>query len=133
MKKGNYTQGTNEHSGYYTFEDGSHQHGLEFSYVVDKYPNLTMIVGDDLDMNNWKNLDLNKTDIWYFDSEHSEKQLRAELALYSPFFKKGTILLFDDIHLNEEMERVWNELKDKYDAYDATNLLHYTGFGVICV
>ena len=108
--------------------------GLEFSYVVDKYLNFVPVVGNDLDLSSWpKDLDLSKIDLWYFDSDHTEKQLRAELDLYSPFFKKGAIVLFDDIHLNEEMERVWEDIKNgKYgltDCFDATHLLHWSGFG----
>lgn len=105
--------------------------GLEFSYVVDKYPNLTMVVGDDLDLTNWpKDLDLSKTDIWYIDSLHTEVQLRRELELYTPFFKKGAIIVFDDIRM-PELYGVWKELTEKYESVEVTNPLHYTGYGVI--
>lgn len=108
--------------------------GKEFSYVVDKYPNFYPVVGDDLDLNVWpKELKLSKTDFWFIDTLHTEDQLRKELSLYSPFFKKGAVVLFDDIHLHEGMERVWNELKEKYDSYDATYPLHWTGFGIITI
>ncbi len=106
------------------------EHGLEFSYVVDKYPNLTMIVGDDLDIKNWEGVDLSKTDIWYFDSLHTEKQLRAELELYTPFFKKGAILVFDDIRM-PELWPVWNDLP--YEKIELTNPLHYTGYGMAVI
>lgn len=109
--------------------------GLEFSYVVDKYPNFHPVVGNDLNLREWpEELDLSKTDIWYFDSEHTEKQLRAELDLYSPFFKKDCIVVFDDIHLNEGMQRVWDDVvSGKWnitDHYDATDPLHWSGYGV---
>ena len=104
--------------------------GLEFSYVVDKYPNLTMIVGDDLDMKNWEGVDLGKTDFWYIDSLHTEKQLRAELELYTPFFKKGAIICFDDIRM-PELYPVWKDLTEKYEAIELTDPCHYTGWGII--
>ena len=104
------------------------EYGLEFSYIVDKYPNFIPIVGDDLDLSQWsKDLDLGKTDLWFIDSEHTAKQLRAELELYKPFFKKGTIILFDDIHM-DELWPVWQELP--YEKLDATDPLHYSGFGI---
>lgn len=110
------------------------EHGLEFSYIKDKYNNFHPIIGDDLILSNWpKELDLNKTDIWFIDSLHEETQLRKELDLYSPFFKKNAIVLLDDIHINEGMEKVWDELCSKYDYYDATDPLHYSGFGILTI
>jgi len=110
------------------------EHGLEFQYVVDKYPNFVPVVGNDLDLNNWpKDLDLKSTDLWYFDSEHTETQLRKELNLYSPFFKKGCVIIFDDIH-SFGLDPVWNDIKKgkwgKMTCIDATDPLHYSGYGV---
>lgn len=108
------------------------EEGKEFSYVVDKYPNFIPCVGDDLDLTVWpKELDLSKTDVWFIDTFHTEDQLRKEWALYSPFMKKGSIVLFDDIHINIGMETVWNELKEKYDSIDCTYPLHWTGYGLL--
>lgn len=113
------------------------EHGLEFSYIADKYLNFFPVIGDDLDMNSWPaTLALGEADIWYIDSLHEEKQLRAELDLYSPFFKKGAIVLLDDIHLNEGMERVWGDITSgkngKWDCFDASDPLHWSGYG-ICI
>ena len=107
------------------------ENGLEFSYIADNYPNLTKVVGDDLDLSNWpKDLDLKQTDIWYFDSEHTYKQLKAELDLYSPFFKKGAVLVFDDIRM-EGLWELWESLP--YDKIELTNPLHYTGYGMAVI
>ena len=108
--------------------------GLEFSYVVDKYNNFYPIIGDDLDLSNWpKDLDLSQTDIWYFDSLHTEEHLRKELDLYSPFFKKGTICVFDDIH-SFGLDPVWDDIKNGKWGFtefvDATDPLHYSGYGL---
>lgn len=102
--------------------------GLEFSYVVDKYANFHPSVGDDLKLENWpKELKLEDTDLWFIDSEHSAKQLQAELDLYSPFFKKGCVLLFDDIR-HPELWPIWEKLP--YDKAEITNPCHYSGFGI---
>ena len=112
--------------------------GLEFVYIVDKYTNFIPVLGNDLDLNNWpKDLDLGKTDLWFVDSLHEESHLRKELDLYSPFFKKDAIILFDDIHINENMEKVWEDIKKgKYGItswHDGTSPLHYSGFGLACI
>lgn len=109
------------------------EHGLEFSYIKEDYPNLTKIVGNDLDMDNWKGVDLAKTDLWFFDALHEEQHLRKELDLYSPFFKKGTIILFDDIR-SFGLWPVWEDVVSgkwgKMDTYEATAPLHYSGYGI---
>ena len=110
------------------------EHGLEYSYIKDNYSNLTMVVGDDLDLKNWpEDLDLAKTDLWLFDTIHTKIQLESELKLYEPFFKEGAVLLFDDIHISPEMDEVWETLKARYDNWDCSDPLHYSGFGICCV
>ena len=107
------------------------EHGLEFSFVKEKYPNFVPIVGDDLNLNNWpKELNLAQTDLWFFDSLHTYDQLHAELELYKPFFKEGTVILVDDIHLSPEMFKAWTEFPG--DKFDASVYLHHSGYG-ICV
>jgi len=111
------------------------EHGLEFSFIVDKYENFVPVIGNDLDLSVWpKDCDLSKTDLFFFDSLHTTDQLTKELALYSPFFKKGTILLFDDIRM-DEIWPVWESL-EKYgitDKHECTNPLHWSGFGLAMV
>lgn len=104
------------------------EHGLEYCYVVDKYPNFHPVIGNDLDLNNWNNVELGKTDLWFMDTFHQKEQLEKELELYKPYFKKGAIIMFDDIHINEGMEKVWDELP--YEKLDMTDPLHYSGFGI---
>ncbi len=110
------------------------EHGLEFSYIVDKYPNFYPSLGDDLSLLNWpKDLDLNETDLWFFDSLHEEQHLRKELDLYSPYFKKGSIILFDDIH-SFGLDPVWDDIQSgkwgQMECVDKTNPLHYSGFSI---
>lgn len=107
------------------------EHGLEFAYIVDKYPNFVPVVGDDLDLANWpKELDLSKTDLWFFDSLHTAEQLQKELDLYTPFFKKGAVLLFDDIRM-QELWPIWDALP--YDKHEITDPCHYSGYGIAIV
>jgi predicted O-methyltransferase YrrM len=106
--------------------------GLEFSFVKENYPNFVPIVGDDLNLKVWpKDLSLRNTDLWFLDSEHTFEQLNAEIELYKPFWKEGTVLLVDDIHLNEEMFKGW--LRFPGSKFDATAWLHWSGFGIVVI
>jgi len=107
--------------------------GIEFSFIKDKYPNLNMITGDDLDMKHWEGIDLTKTDLWFFDSLHTEEQLRKEMELYGEHIKKGALVLFDDIRM-PELWPVWQDIMDGkyggYDTHEGTDPLHYSGYGL---
>lgn len=105
------------------------ENGLEYSFIADKYPNFTPIVGNDLKLSNWPNdLDWKKTEILFIDSLHEKDHLYKELGIYLPLLSKGTLVMLDDIHLNEGMNQVWDGLN--YDKFDATDPLHYSGFGL---
>jgi len=100
----------------------------EFRFIKQNYPNLTMIRGDDLDLAVWpKDCQLKDTDLWFFDTDHNYKQLHTELKLYDQFFKKGTVVLIDDIRLNPGMTKAWNEIKYKKLSLPD---LHWSGFGM---
>jgi predicted O-methyltransferase YrrM len=91
------------------------------------YPQVVKILGDDLNMAIWPgSVDLMKTDIWFIDSLHTEEQLRGEIELYKPYWKRGTIVVLDDIRM-PGLNTVWNELS--YDKCETTNPNHYSGFG----
>lgn len=105
--------------------------GLEFSFVKENYSNFIPILGDDLHLEHWpKDLDLHQTDLWFFDALHTEEHLRKELEIYRPYFKKGTVLLFDDIR-SFGLWPVWHDLP--YDKHENTNPCHYSGFGIAVV
>lgn len=104
---------------------------IEFRFIDEsKYPNLTLIHGDDLDIEFWRGVDLHEVDFWFIDTAHSFDQLHQELELYDRFFKKGAVVLLDDIRINEGMQRAWDEI-----TYQKLSLpdLHHSGFGLICV
>ena len=103
---------------------------MSWRWMNADYPQLVKLLGSSTDMNIWpKGVDLSKTNVWFMDSLHEEQQLRAEVELYKPFWKKGTVILFDDIHLNDGMERVWNDLNG--DKLDISDPCHYSGFGLL--
>lgn len=108
------------------------ENGLQFSFVRGAYHNFVPVVGDDLILENWpRGLTLSKTDLWFFDSEHTYDQLKSELDLYGKFFRKGSVILVDDIHLNEGMFKAWSEFPG--DKFDASPWLHWSGFGLIVI
>ena|SRR3990167_1028500 len=107
------------------------ENGLEFSFIIKKYKNLKKVLGDDLDLKKWpEGTVLDDTDIWFLDSLHTEKQLRAELELYKPFFKEGAILLLDDIKM-PELWPVWLDLP--YEKLNISFLHVPSGFGMAVV
>lgn len=102
--------------------------GLEFSFVNRVDSRLKTVLGDDLDLNSWpKELDFSKTDILFVDAEHTEEQLRKELDLYLPLVGSGTLIVVDDIKLNDGLWKVWKELQ--YPKLDVSEL-HHSGFGI---
>jgi predicted O-methyltransferase YrrM len=107
------------------------EHGLEFSYISRDYPGLVATVGDDLELSNWPDeLRLDRTDLWFIDTLHTRAQLEKELELYSPHFKEGAVVLFDDIKM-EELWPVWLDMK--WDKYDASVLHVPSGFGIVVI
>ena len=68
--------------------------------------------------------------MWFIDTIHFARQLKKEVKLYKPFWKKGAIVVFDDIRIND-MFPVWEALQ--YDKVENTSPNHYSGFGFIKV
>lgn len=105
---------------------------IAWKWMDREYPQVIKLLGDTRDLNIYpKDMELQATDIWFFDSLHTEDQLSSELKIYTPFFKEGAVLVFDDIHMNPGMERIWNELP--YDKQDISTPCHWSGFGVAIV
>lgn len=110
------------------------ENGLEFSFIKDPPKNLHLIVGDDLDLKSWPTeLDLGATDLWFIDSEHTYEQVRKEIDLYKPYFKEGSIILFDDIHINDGLAKVWEEICDEIPGTKFESDLHHSGYGIVVV
>lgn len=92
--------------------------------------NAHILIGDTRDMTIWDEcgVDLNKTDLWFFDSDHTYKQLTEEWALYSRYFRKGTVAMLDDVLLNEGMWQAWQEIPQ---AKLLTPEIHHSGWGLV--
>lgn len=114
---------------------------IAWKWMNREYPQVTKILGDDLDLSIWQyavtppakfnpDLLLSNTDVWFIDSLHTYDQLSKELKLYSPFFKKGAIVVLDDIRM-EELLPIWESLP--YDKFENTIPNHHTGFGFFIV
>lgn len=99
---------------------------LAWKWMKYEYPQVVKILGDDLDMSLWKEVDLKKTDVWFIDTLHTGEQLKKEFELYTPYFKKGAVVVLDDIRM-DELKPVWDALP--YDKCETTNPNHYSGFG----
>ena len=100
---------------------------LAWKWMDREYPQVIKVLGDDLDLSIYpKDIDLHQTDIWFIDSLHTEEQLRKELELYRPFFKKGAIVVLDDIKI-PGLDTIWSEITE--DKCETTVPNHYTGFG----
>jgi len=72
-------------------------------------------------------------DLLYIDSKHSYDHTTKNMQLYGGEFRPRFVI-FDDIHLNEEMERFWTDAKAKYGhlAFDASELAgRPCGFGIV--
>lgn len=66
-------------------------------------------------------------DFLYIDTAHNYEQVSKEWVLYEPLVSKGGVVLFDDIHLNDGMDRFWTELQgNKVDISE----YHGSGFGI---
>lgn len=103
------------------------EHGLEFSYIKEHYPQLTKIIGDDSDMGVWpKDLDWSKTDLLFIDAEHTEEAVRREMKEYLPLIGEGKVVIMDDIKMDGLFE-AWVDIKtEKLDL----SVLHHSGFGM---
>ena len=105
----------------------------EFRFIQEDYHNLKLIRGDDLDLSVWGDLDLSKTDIWFFDTDHNYEQVHAELELYDQFFKPGCLVFMDDINLNDGMRKAWREIRYPKLELPTWHTFKDAGFGVFTV
>lgn len=104
---------------------------IAWSWMTTEFTNVVKILGDDTDLSIWpKEVDLNETDIWFIDTLHYGSQLKKEIETYKKFWKKGTIVVLDDINMND-MREVWDALP--YDKLETSAPCHTTGFGFFIV
>lgn len=69
-------------------------------------------------------------DLLFLDSLHTYDHLKRELKVYLPKMQPGGLIVLDDIHINPDMRRCWDEIPlDKRDV----SSLHFSGFGLVGV
>jgi predicted O-methyltransferase YrrM len=68
----------------------------------------------------------------FIDTEHTGDQETQIMRSLFPLLRKNTLLMFDDIHLNQAMKNFWNGLDKHFylDKQDITPLGHWSGTGV---
>lgn len=100
---------------------------IAWKWIKNDYPQLVKVLGDDLDLSIYpKDVKLEETDLWFFDTLHTKDQLQKEFDLYKKYFKRGTVVVVDDIRM-EGLWDVWKSLP--YDKCETTHPNHYSGFG----
>jgi predicted O-methyltransferase YrrM len=66
-------------------------------------------------------------DLLFVDGNHAFDDAYGEYVAYRPLVRDGGLIFFDDISINDDMQRLWNAVSDPKAILDG---LHYTGFGV---
>ena len=99
----------------------------DWRYVDTK--NIIKVQGDSKNKDTWKNVPLAKTKLWLIDGKHTVEQVRAECELISPHWKKGTVVIFDDLG---QVIKAFEELKyEKHIIHRRT--IHGTRVGILIV
>lgn len=89
----------------------------KWQYVPKDHPQIVRIQGNAGDLSIWpKEVDLGKTDLWVIDDSHAVDHVRNECKIYSPFWKEGTAVIFDDM---DKLNMLFEEdgVLSKYDKY----------------
>jgi len=98
-----------------------------WEHVPPSVKNIIKLHGDSRDLSLYGNLALDTVDLWFIDGEHSDKIVRSEIETYSPYWREGTVLLFDDIDL---YYGIWSDIK--HDRYESREI-HGQNFGVVVI
>jgi len=90
---------------------------------------LQVVVGDDLNPQTLESVDLTDLDLLFVDTEHSPRQVQAELDRFGPLFSPRGLAIVDDISLNGEMVGWWEGLACPKISTGPT--YHWSGIGLI--
>ena len=100
-----------------------------WKYVPANLKTVKKVIGDSIDQETIKKIPLSQIDLCLIDSNHDADHVKKEIELYTPHFKKGTILVFDDI--NSYWPTWDNSALDKIE--DPNNIHYNVGLGVAIV
>jgi len=73
---------------------------------------------------------LGQVDMLYIDGDHRSKPTLSYLNAALPFLHEGSIVIFDDIHWNSDMEKAWQQITEK-DALTVTLDLYQFGLAFL--
>jgi predicted O-methyltransferase YrrM len=102
----------------------------EFEAILPKYPNIVFIKGRTDDFEVLNQVDDGKADICYVDTIHEREYVSKEVALWGRKVRRGGIILFDDVLMNDDMKRFWDWLPLEKVLLPG---LHWTGFGAALI
>jgi hypothetical protein len=91
-------------------------------------PRLKVLVGNDLDLSTYGDIDISGIDLLFIDTDHTCAQASKEWELYRPYLSEDAIVVFDDITMND-MGRFWDSLTCA--KLETGGTYHYTGFGLV--
>lgn len=95
-----------------------------------KITNVIALTGDSRQVRRQLPAECAEVGILYLDSDHSYDVVKAEFSLYLDLVAKGGVVVFDDIHLNEQMRRFWAEVPEPKVELNHLHRLSGAGFGV---
>lgn len=90
---------------------------------------------EDITSSTNRNRILGDADFIFIDTEHTGEQEHSILQAIYPCLKKQALLMFDDIHLNDDMEDFWCNLDKDFalQKQDVSFLGHWSGTGLALV
>ena len=98
----------------------------DISEILDRYPNIQFLKDKSYSKSVLDLVADGSVDICFFDTLHEYQVVLVETQLWFPKMKRGGIMLFDDISLNDGMKKFWSELNLPKLSLP---WLHHSGFG----
>lgn len=98
----------------------------DFHDNVKPFGNIKLMSGRSDDKRILDEFPKGSVDLCFFDTEHTYEVVSSERKCWEEKLKYGSVLMFDDIFVNDGMSRFWEELE--LDKSSSKNL-HWTGFG----
>lgn len=91
-------------------------------------PRLRIVTADGAKPTLYKDLGLRDVDLLFIDSDHNYEHTKRVWELTRPHLSENSVVVIDDIHLNEGMTRFWDEIQ--HPKVDSGNKIHFSGWGI---